>query len=232
MTPLYFRGLILLSCALVLNGCASHLTPEVQANRAHCKAVSEATKAEDYERVLQQADLCLEKNQLPPSIQSAVYSLKANAYASLKRFPEALVAKEKAVALEPTRDGRSVLDLSAAYRQAGNPGKALELVQSNLDSGLGETGKGGGFHMPTFYHLGLALSDLGQYREAAEAFSTGLLKQPDFAWAYYFRGIAYDKLGNREDARSDFSQFAKRVEKKYVEPKQLAKLAEYSITLP
>jgi len=69
------------------------------------------------------------------------------------------------------------------YRGAGNPKKAFELVQYNLDNGLREVRRGSGFHMPTYYHMGLALKDLGQYREAAESFSTGLKRQSNYAWA-------------------------------------------------
>ncbi|QLL13831.1 tetratricopeptide repeat protein [Pseudomonas chlororaphis] len=231
MPSLYFRGLILLTCSLAVIGCASLQTPE-QANFAHCRAVGQASKAENYELVLQQANLCLEKNQLSGKMQSMVYWLKSDAYASLKRYPEAIAAKEKSIEVSPTLEPRAVLDLSLLYRQAGNPQKALQLVQSNMDAGLGEAGKGAGFNMPTYYHLGLSLNDLGQYREAAEAFSAGLQKQPDFAWAYYHRGEAYEHLGLADDAHSDFTQFAKRVDQKYVEAEQKTKLAEYKIALP
>ncbi|MBC2654601.1 tetratricopeptide repeat protein [Pseudomonas sp. MC042] len=225
------RGALLLLGSVLLTGCAG-LQSQDQINYAHCRMVGQAAKAEKFDVVLQQADLCLEKNQLPPGMQSLVYWLKSDAYASFKRYPQAIAAKEKSIALEGKPDARAVLDLSRLYREAGNPQKSLELVQSNLDANLGETGKGGGFNMPTYYHLGQTLYDLGQYREAAEAYSTGLLRQPDYAWAFYHRGLAYDKLGLTDDARSDFSKFAKLVNQKYVEPQHQAKLAQYKISLP
>lgn len=230
MPTLYSRGLILLASALVIGGCAHQPTPE-QANFAHCRAVANASKAENYPLVLQEADLCLEKNTLPPRLKSMVYLLKADAYSNLKRYQEAIAPKETSIALSPERESRAILDLSHLYRMAGNPQKALELVQSNLDAGMGETGKGAGFNMPTYYHLGLALSDLGQYREAAEAFSAGLQRQKDFAWAYYYRGVAYDHLGLCDDARADFQQFAKLANKKYVEAEHQANLDKYNIKL-
>ncbi|MCY7261039.1 tetratricopeptide repeat protein [Pseudomonas protegens] len=231
MPSLSVRGSILLLCILAVTGCAS-LQSQDQINYAHCRLVGQASKAEKFDVVLQEADLCLSKNQLSKPMQSLVYWLKSDAYASFKRYPEAISAKEKSIELGPKPDARAVLDLSRLYRESGNPQKALQLVQSNLDANLGEAGKGSGFNMPTYYHLGQTLYDLGQYREAAEAYSAGLQKQPDYAWAFYHRGLAYEKLGLTDDARADFTQFAKRVDQKYVEPQHQAKLAEYKISLP
>jgi tetratricopeptide (TPR) repeat protein len=183
------RWLALIACSVILTGCAGMQNPQ-KANLAHCANQLKASKAENYPLVLQEGDLCLQKATLPASLHSLIYAVQADAYLNLKRFPEALAAKEKSMQLLVKPEPRAYLDLSAMYRAAGNPKKALELVQYNLDNGMGEAGKGAGFNMPTYYHLGLALTDLGQYREAAEAFSTGLQRQPDYAWAYYARGIA------------------------------------------
>ncbi|MDT9633780.1 tetratricopeptide repeat protein [Pseudomonas marginalis] len=225
------RWLALIACSALLTGCAGMQNPQ-KANLAHCANQLKASKAENYPLVLQEGDLCLQKATLPASLHSLIYAVQADAYLNLKRFPEALAAKEKSMQLVVKPEPRAYLDLSAMYRAAGNPKKALELVQFNLDNGMGEAGKGAGFNMPTYYHLGLALTDLGQYREAAEAFSTGLQRQPDYAWAYYARGIAYDHLGNREDAKADFMKFSQIVDKKYLEQENKAKLAEYRISMP
>ncbi|WP_196304744.1 tetratricopeptide repeat protein [Pseudomonas fluorescens] len=225
------RWPVLIACFFVLTGCAGMQNPK-KANLAHCTNQLKATKAENYPLVLQESELCLQKNTLPASLKSLIYALQASAHSNLKQFPEAVAAKEKSIQLAAKPDGRANLDLSGMYRDAGNPKKALELVQYNLDNGLGETGKGAGFHMPTYYHLGLALTDLGQYREAAEAISTGLERQPDYAWAYYARGIAYDHLGDRDDAKADFLKFLSIVDKKYMQEEHKAKLAEYKISLP
>lgn len=221
----------LITSFFILTGCAGMQNPQ-RANLAHCSNQFKASKAENYPLVLQEGDLCLQKNTLPASLQSAVYAVQADAHSNLKHFPEAVAAKEKSMQLAVKPDPRDNLDLSAMYRDVGNPKKALELVQYNLDNNLGETGKGAGFHMPTYYHLGLALTDLGQYREAAEAFSTGLQRQPDYAWAFYARGIAYDHLGDRDYAKADFVKFSQIVDKKYVVQENKAKLAEYGISMP
>ncbi|UBM23653.1 tetratricopeptide repeat protein [Pseudomonas sp. p1(2021b)] len=225
------RWPIIIACTVILTGCAGMQNPK-NPNLIHCTNQFKAHKVANYSLALQEGDLCLQKNTLSASLQSLVYAVQADAYSNLKRFPEAVVAKEKSMQLDGKPSPRDNLDLSAMYRDAGNPKKALELVQYNLDNGIGEAGKGTGFHMPTYYHLGLALTDLGKYREAAEAFSTGLQRQPDYAWAYYARGIAYDHLESQDDAKADFMKFSQMVNKSYVKNKHKAKLAEYGISLP
>ncbi|ROO36120.1 N-acetylglucosamine transferase [Pseudomonas sp. AF76] len=225
------RWSALIACSLLLTGCAGMQNPQ-RANLAHCSNQLKALKAENYTLVLQEGDLCLQKNTLPASLQSVIYAVQAEAHSNLNQFSQAVTAKEKSIQLAVKPDPRANLDLSAMYREAGNPRKALELVQYNLDNGLGEAGKGSGFHMPTYYHLGLALTDLGQYREAAEAFSAGLERQPDYAWAYYTRGVAYDHLGAKDDAKSDFKKFLALVDKKYLLEKHKAKLAELGVSVP
>jgi len=225
------RFIALIACTAALAGCAGTPNPQ-KAELAHCASQLKASKAENYPLVLEEGDQCLEKATLPPRLLSMIYAVQADAYLKLKRYPEAVTAQEKAIQLKVKPDPRDNLDLSYMYRSAGNPKKALELVQYNLDNGLGETGKGSGFHMPTYYHLGLALTDLGQYREAAEALSAGMQRQRDFAWAYYARGVAYDHLNDKDDAKADFTMFAKMTNKKYVLAEQQAKLNEYHITLP
>lgn len=220
----------LVVCFFILTGCAGLQNPQ-RANLAHCSNQLKASKAENYPLALQEGDLCLQKNTLPAALQSLIYAVQADAHSNLKHFPEAVAAKEKSIQVAGKPDARANLDLSGMYRDAGNPKKALELVQYNLDNGLGEAGKGSGFHMPTYYHLGLALTDLGQYREAAEAFSTGLERQPDYAWAYYARGIAYDHLGEKNDAKADFTKFSQIVNKKYVLEEHRAQLDRYGISL-
>jgi tetratricopeptide (TPR) repeat protein len=225
------RWCALVACSFILTGCAGTQNSQKD-NLKHCSNEFEAFKAENYSLVLLESDLCLKKNTLPASLQSLVYGMQAVAYLFAKQYPEAVAAKEKSMQLSVTPQPRANLDLSAMYRGAGNPKKALELVQYNLDNGIGEAGKGFGFNMPTYYHLGLTLTDLGQYREAAEAFSTGLQRQPDYAWAYYARGIAYDHLEDREDAKADFMKFSQMANKKYVLEEQMTKLAEYGILMP
>lgn len=113
----------LIACSVILTGCAGMQNPQ-KANLVHCANQFKASKAENYPLVLQEGDLCLQKNTLPASLQSLIYAVQADAYSNLKHFPEAVAAKEKSMQLAVKPDPRTNLDLSAMYRDAGNPKKS------------------------------------------------------------------------------------------------------------
>ena len=46
----------------------------------------------------------------------------------------------------------------------------------------------------------------GEYELAAEAFTQAIRLDPQNAAAYYCRGNAYSKLGDRENARADYEK--------------------------
>lgn len=178
------------------------------------------------------AGQCVAQNPPSPKVLRTMYLIQADAASErMHDYAKAITAMESAIRLNNGTNPRDTLTLSRYYRLNGQREKALELVQGNIDNGLGETGKGTGFHMPTYYHLGQALYDLGRYREAAEAFSAGLRQQKDYAWAYWERGRAYDSLQQTDDARRDFQRFAQLVNKDYIGLEQRSKLAQYQIPL-
>jgi lipoprotein NlpI len=47
---------------------------------------------------------------------------------------------------------------------------------------------------------------MGHYDRAVEAFTSGLRHQPDYAWAYYRRGLSYEAMGEAARARADFEK--------------------------
>lgn len=230
-------ALSILALVLALTGCATQ--KPVDPKLALCyETLDLYLKNENVHtlslgrQLFDQADQCMAQNQLAPKFQSLMYSLQADAAGEKMRdYPKAITAMENAIRVAPTTNPRDTLTLSRYYRLNGEHEKALQLVQGNIDNGLGEGGKGSGFHMPTYYHLGQALYDLGRYRESAEALSAGLRMQMDYAWAYWERGRAYEALEQPDDARADFQQFARRVNKEYLEAQHRAKLAEYQIAI-
>jgi tetratricopeptide (TPR) repeat protein len=62
--------------------------------------------------------------------------------------------------------------------------------------------------MMTQYNKGWSLLELGRHKEAVEAFTKGLPIQPDYAFVYWRRGLAYESLGNKELAKRDFERCA------------------------
>ena len=94
----------------------------------------------------------------------------------------------------------------------------------------------GNVSMMTQYNKGWSLLELGQYAGAVEAFSKGIPIQPDFAFVYWRRGLAYEGLGDKKRAQADFEKSAKLlVEKNNVAaagdllPAMRAKLRQYGI---
>ena len=63
--------------------------------------------------------------------------------------------------------------------------------------------------MMTQYNLGSTLMELRRYNDAISAFSLGIVAQPDYAQAYWQRGMAYEALGRRAEASKDFESGAK-----------------------
>ena len=114
------RWPIIIACTVILTGCAGMQNPK-NPNLIHCTNQFKAHKVANYPLALQEGDLCLQKNTLSASLQSLVYAVQADAYSNLKRFPEAVVAKEKSMQLDGKPSPRDNLDLSAMYRDAGNP---------------------------------------------------------------------------------------------------------------
>ena len=133
------------------------------------------------------------------------YSLKMRAatYIDQKQPSKAIPDYEQALALVPAKTAWDVISLASAYRQAGEPEKALVLIQNMQADHLGMTGKGTVPGMPIYYHLGWTLSVLKRWPEAAEAFSEGLNYQPSYGWAVLRRGLAYEHQGNLAKAKID-----------------------------
>ncbi|OEZ99734.1 tetratricopeptide repeat protein [Duganella sp. HH101] len=95
------------------------------------------------------------------------------------------------------------------------------------------------------YHLGLTFNATKRYDEAVQALSLGLQSQPSYAPAYFQRGLAYEALGRREEARGQFETAAGRMPAEITskEPAQReaeeqerrtmsAKFREYGISAP
>lgn len=56
------------------------------------------------------------------------------------------------------------------------------------------------------YQLGRVYFVLGKHAEALSEMNTALALRPDFAKAYYMRGLIYGTMGNQDAAESDFKK--------------------------
>lgn len=158
---------------------------------------------------------------------------EGNNFIKLGRYAEALVAYEKAVALDSTwakahygralalKGSRRYSEAAQAYQIAiqhdpnfGEAYFALGRLYSELDQHdkaiavLRQATE----HMPAsptgaaykaFYALGLAYDKMSQYREAANAFRRAKELNAKYFWAAYMLGNALNKLGQYDEALAE-----------------------------
>ncbi len=94
-----------------------------------------------------------------------------------------------------------ILDEVKENRKAGNIDLALQKLNS-LESCLNSTHEEKG--MKYYYHLGWTLYENKEYEKAIDAYTEGLKYQPEYVFAYWRRGLAYEQLGNQSGAEEDF----------------------------
>ncbi|WP_444847419.1 hypothetical protein [Duganella caerulea] len=134
------------------------------------------------------------------------------------------------------------INYAAQTRKEGKYGESLRIVRKAEESNRVLFNKPS---MMVQYHLGLTLHALKRYDEALQALSLGLQSQPGYAPAYFQRGLAYEALGRREEARGQFETAAGRMPAEITsrEPAQReaeeqerrtmsAKFREYGISAP
>lgn len=198
------KALLLVATLLALSGCS---TTRPAAPAACTTAIlmprdAQTKQYKDLERGVDAWTQCIND---PRAEALKAYSLKMRAatYIDQKQPSKAIPDFEQSLALAPAKTAWDVISLASAYRQAGQPEKALVLLQNMQAEHLGMTGKGTAQGMPIYYHLGWTLSALQRWPEAAEAFSEGLNYQPSYGWAVLRRGLAYEHQGNLAKAKID-----------------------------
>ncbi|MBK9445226.1 MAG: N-acetylglucosamine transferase [Betaproteobacteria bacterium] len=204
-----FCRLVTGSAVILLAACAaprsSYLTEDPAC--ARIKALSVSKGASNYVdpvqaiRVLSECEAVSKTR--PASARAALLRMRSIAFEQTKDYTKAIADSEEALRLQPPRTAWDVIGLAALYRDAGQPDRALVLLRKMLDDNLGTTGKGTTPGMPSYYHLGLTLLALEKWAEAAEAFTEGLTYQPDYAWAYFYRAVAYNGMRDTDRTRAD-----------------------------
>ncbi|MFN3657217.1 MAG: tetratricopeptide repeat protein [Pseudolabrys sp.] len=89
-----------------------------------------------------------------------------------------------------------------SYRLSGNPAAALDDVK-RAGEGYPDMRKAS-----YFYQLGWNLELLGRTDEAIEAMTAAIADDQSLYWAYFRRGVAYEKKGEREKALADLTKAA------------------------
>ena len=110
--------------------------------------------------------------------------------------------QEAAYELRKPSEYRQFINYASYLRAAGRIEDSLTAILA------AERMEGGKVSMMTQYNKGWSLPELGRHREAVEALTKGIPIQPDYAFVYWRRGLAYEALGEKEQARSDFERSA------------------------
>jgi tetratricopeptide (TPR) repeat protein len=146
---------------------------------------------------------CLRQAGLSDMTRAHALQSRAWSHSNLSQHALALADQEAAFKLRPAKDHREFINYAVYLRHAGRHEQSLYAVLS------AERAEGGRRpSMMTQYHKGWTLAELGRHKEALEAFTEGIPQQPDYAYAYWRRGLAYEALGNKEMAARDFERCA------------------------
>lgn len=200
---------------ILLSGCA--VTPKVSlAERAPTSTAGPCTQVTalkftendegfaDPDQAIGLLSACLSRSVDGPTyLRATLLVMRAVAYGQKNDYTHAIADREESLRLRPARTGWDIIGLASAYRGGGQPERAVELLRKMLHDNMGLAGKGTTPGMPSYYHLGRALIDAQQWPSAAEAFSEGMIYQQNYVWAYAYRGLAYDRMGQSELARAD-----------------------------
>jgi tetratricopeptide (TPR) repeat protein len=129
---------------------------------------------------------------LKPSDWQA-YSYLASMYESSERYQDAVETYKKLILLEPNNIFYR-MGLGTNYFKLQRYHEALE-VYKEAASLYPESGR-----WSAYYHFGRTYSELNRHQEAVEAYKMSIKLDPDNSGNYVLLGLAYLKIGNKEEA--------------------------------
>jgi len=155
-----------------------------------------------YPDAVQQLEAAAKVAPTDPAVQVAL----GDAYLLLKRSGEAKGAFERAVTLANAAREKNANDVRAVlYRaMAQQRLKQLEPAAAGL---LEVVAAGGSDELTALYELGVTRALQGKWQEAFDTLTKALEKNKGFAYAYYYRGLAAEKLGRKDVLINDMGRF-------------------------
>ncbi|UXU89097.1 tetratricopeptide repeat protein [Burkholderia sp. S-53] len=196
---------------------------------ADCRAAIARLKPDDSAAQIDVASRCLA---LPDSgilARALFLRIRGEAYAAQHDPTSAIANLEEAYRLVPPKTGWEVISLASAYYDAARYADEVALIQDAMRKEIGMSGRGSGFGMPLYYHLGRGLVALKRNEEAIEALTAGIPAQPDFPYAYWYRSLAYENLHDEEHTKADLEQFARWVRSDKLTTDEQSRLKQYGI---
>ena len=168
-----------------------------------CNPGAEKVINNEFEEGKQDLDRCLVFEFIDDDKQAYYYQVRAWAQYSLGKYQLAVDDQESSFRLKAPTTQREFINYGSYLRKLGKFEESLDPLfkAEQIDDELGHP------TMMTQYNLGWSLYEIGRYEEAISAFTKGIPFQPDYSFVYYRRGLAYDKLEEREKALDDFRNF-------------------------
>lgn len=170
-----------------------------------CRQGIDAARAGRFQEAVAPLTACAASARIDAADRAEAYQSLAWAYHHLGQSARAVESQEAGLRLMSPASYGEYINYALYLRDVGRHEDRLQAVlfAQAIERGQNRTS------MMTQYHLGWVYSDLGRHAEAVEAFSQGIPAQPDFPYAYWRRGLAYEALDRRDDARRDFERVAK-----------------------
>lgn len=206
--------------------CLLALLAAVPAAADPCADADAALHGKRYAEAVLQANACL-AGSLTERGRVAMLQVRAQGYEGQKLYDQAVSDQQEAIRLDASRDAWPRIMLGVFRREQKRYDEALAALKEA--EARDEDGPGTGPGMAVYYHTGRTLNEMGRFKDAIKAFGKGLKRQPDYAWAYYHRGLSREGLGDKAGARKDFARAAKLAAKGTLEPEMAAKLKEYGL---
>ena len=207
---------------------------EAQDHR-QCQLGFDAVLVNQHVEGRQKLDNCIAAMSENDQVRRNALVYRAWANYSLADYVQALKDQEAAFLISPPQSYAELMNM-AVYQKANKSFQAaLEfLYQAELWDNLNN-----GISMMTQYHIGWNLVLLGRFDAAIKVLSAAVPAQPDYPYVFFQRGLAYEGLGNRDMAKSDFERGRELMEKwpatDLSDPQTkevLRKMAEDGVTLP
>lgn len=203
------------------------------ANNAHSQPAECQTGIDSFEKkqfmvAVTSLTKCLEYK-LPPAPRAFVLQMRAQAQLELKQPERALEDQKASLAIEKPKNVWPLVMLAVYNRELNRFDDALAALKEALN--LDEDGPGTGPGMAVYYHTGQTLHKAGRYKEAVEAYTRGIPKQPDYGYALFHRALAYEAMGDRVQAKRDLFRAAELAPKEGYESELIPKFKEYGFTV-
>lgn len=185
-----------------------------------CAVGAQFVKRGLYHDSINPLSRCLSAD-LTDEVRAYILGARAYAYGEVSQFEQAMEDQRAFIALQKPQDARPLIMLGMYYRELKQYDKSLEALKTANEYGSG---------MGIYYHTGLTLHQAGRYKEAIEAYTKGIPKQPNYAYVFYRRALSYEAVEDRDRARRDFSRAFELVPKDGYEAEIAAKLNEYGFS--